>query len=120
MYDRSELALEVLSEFQRADERLVTVSHEDVITYFMYAETDIALYLNTKLPLPDEFIPKIKELAKLKITGDHLASNQLKARSYQEGEISESETYLTADDIKSRESILLSSLNTYRRCRIVT
>lgn len=120
MYDKRDLACQVLIELQSTDERFGAVSHDDAFSFVVYSEAEIALYLNTKLPLSDEFVPKIKELAKLKLTGEHLMSNHLKSRSYQEGEISESETYLTSADIEEREKALLSSLGVHRRCRIVT
>lgn len=120
MEDINKLTCKILTEMQTADGKYNLLSHEDVLPYVMYAQSDICLYLRTKPPLGDELVPVLCQLAKLKVAAAHISESQLKSRSYSEGEISESETFLTAEDIERREKELLSSLAPRRRCRIVT
>ncbi len=120
MYDKKQIACEILSSLQASDEKFGALSCNDALDFVVSAENDIAMYLRVPLPLENVLVPKLKELSKMKLAGEYTLTNQLKSRSYQEGEISESEAYLTPQEQKERENALLSSLKMYRRCRIVT
>ncbi len=117
MYNKDELALEILNEM-KSTEKIGALSFESVLSCLVCAEADISLYLHRPLPLEEKFLPKLKELTKLKIIS-FSGSHELKSRSYQEGEVSESETYVTSEDLMQREKAVFDSLKTYRRCRIV-
>lgn len=78
------------------------------------AEGELMLYLGVDL-LDQGFWPKVVELAALFYRRDCVSHPDLKSRSYAEGQVSESETYLSDQDYQSAVQELFAGLSRYRR-----
>lgn len=91
----------------------------DLLPFITNAEADLCIHLRISAPLGKEYTSKIVELAKIRVLKSKALSSNLKSKSYTEGSVSKSETYLTAEDFANQEKELFASLATHRRCRIV-
>ena len=80
------------------------------------AEGELLLYLGMD-SLEERFLPKAVELAALYYQRDcrELESGGLKSSSYGEGQISQSEQYLSPAEFRSGMTEILESLARYRR-----
>lgn len=80
------------------------------------AESELMLYLGVE-ELEEQFEPKLLELAALCFQRDRreLGESSLKSASYAEGQISQSESYLTPKEFRSGAQEILASLARYRR-----
>lgn len=83
------------------------------------AESALLLYLRWD-ELTAALLPKVVELAALYYRRDidGATSGALKSRSYSEGEVSQSESYLDAADYAAAEQTILDGLAKYREVRI--
>lgn len=120
MNNSVEIANRLLSQLKTTNSSFKDKTVEDVLFYVETAESDICLFLRCEKPLSEKFRGKIYELAKVRINKDMLVSSGIKSKSYSEGSVSKSETYLTAEDYAKQEDKIFSSLKPYRGCRIVT
>lgn len=80
------------------------------------AEEDILRYLNRE-ELPVYAGHLLVELACLKYLRAQTAAGGKKSESYAEGQLSQSESYLSPEELSAGESALLRSLAPYRRVR---
>ena len=119
MKESSVLAAELLSYIASNNPDSSCKTQGDVLQFIEEAESDIALYVRMD-NLPSTFESKIKALAKIRILKSQAESDRIKSKTYSEGVVSKSETYLTAADYEKQEVELFSSLNARRRCRVVT
>ena len=80
------------------------------------AESEILLYLGADT-LEEQFFPKTVELAALYFQRDRreLGESGLRSASYTEGQISQTESYLTPKELRSGAAAVLESLARYRR-----
>jgi hypothetical protein len=78
------------------------------------AEETLILYLNVT-SLPEQLWGKLVELAALYAQRQKAEQGAVKAVSYSEGEMSQSETYLTPAELQAAEAALLSALAPHRR-----
>lgn len=113
------LAVELLSHLVKHHPVSSCKTPEEVTPFIEEAKADIALHTRRD-ELPSYFESKIKKLAKIRILKVSAENDRLKNKSYSEGVVSKSETYLTIADYEKQEAELLSSLNAHRRCRVVT
>lgn len=97
--------------------RKLRISFIELEPFVIGAEADLCLHLHRSRPLGSEFDEKIVELAKIRILKSE--ASDVKNRSYSEGSVSKSETYMTAADFEAQEKAVFESLSTHRRCRIV-
>lgn len=83
------------------------------------AESALLLYLRWE-ELKDVLLSKLVELAALYYRRDTsgAASGPVKSRSYSEDKVSQSETYLSAEDYDAAEQALLTGLAKYREVRV--
>lgn len=83
------------------------------------AKRDIQLYLNCcGRDLPDALSGKVLELALVHYQGNQGNNPQavgLKSMTYSEGDVSQSVTYLTAQDVQTAKDAVLRSIAHYRR-----
>ena len=77
------------------------------------AETELLLYLNRET-LPAAMERKVLELAALYARQDLADNPSLCSTSYSEGDVKQSETYLTGKDFQSQVDDLLSSVAHWR------
>lgn len=82
------------------------------------AEQELLLYLGAE-ELEEQFFPKAVELAALYFQRDRkeLGESGLKSLSYTEGQISQTEQFLTPKELRSAAAGILDSLARYRRVR---
>lgn len=120
MENSVEIANRLLSQLKTTNSSFKDKTVEDILFYVETAESDICLFLRCDSPLPKKFHSKIYELAKIRALKDISLSAGLKNKSYSEGSVSKSETYLTAEDYEKQEDKIFSDLKPYRGCRIVT
>lgn len=80
------------------------------------AEGELLLYLGMD-ELEERFLPKVVELAALFYERDRheLERSGLKSESYAEGQISQSQTYLSLSEFRSGVAEVLESLARFRR-----
>ena len=80
------------------------------------AEGEIALYLNWERgEVCEKLTGKLVELAALFYRQDQLAEGGVTARSYSEGQVSQSERYQTPEELRGSMRELLAGLARYRR-----
>lgn len=113
------LATELLSHLKKHNILSSCTTLEEALFFIEDAKADIALHTRRD-ELPSYFEGKVKKLAKIRILKVSAEADRVKSKSYSEGVVSKSETYLTAADYEKQETELFSSLNTHRRCRVVT
>lgn len=78
------------------------------------AEAELLLYLNRE-ELPAAMQSKVVELAALFYRRDITEEPNLKAASYSEGDVSQSETYMTTAEFQTAVTELLSGIAHWRR-----
>ena len=83
------------------------------------AESALLLYLRWE-ELKETLLSKVVELAALYYRRDTsgASSGPVKSRSYSENDVSQSETYLSAEDYDAAEQALLTGLAKYREVRV--
>lgn len=83
------------------------------------AESALLLYLRWE-ELKETLLSKVVELAALYYRRDTsgTSSGPVKSRSYSEKDVSQSETYLSAEDYDAAEQALLTGLAKYREVRV--
>lgn len=87
----------------------------DELAFFLAgAEEDILRYLNREA-LPECTAHLLVELAALKYQRARSAAGLKKSESYSEGQISQSESYLSPGELRAGETALLQSLAPCRR-----
>lgn len=83
------------------------------------AESALLLYLRWEA-LTEALLSKVVELSALYYRRDTsgASSGQVKSRSYSEDKVSQSETYLSAEDYDRAEQAILTGLAKYREVRV--
>lgn len=90
-----------------------TVSDDILQDYLEEAEDTVKLYLNVKV-LDSTFASKVVQIAAILYERDN-AERSVKSESYSEGVVSESTTYLAAEDYDRQLEAVLNTLKRYRR-----
>lgn len=80
------------------------------------AEAEILLVLNVD-ELEERFFSKLVELAAVYYRQDE-ATTGVKSRSYSEGDVSQSESFLTPEEYRRQAQSILDSVRRYRQVRI--
>lgn len=78
------------------------------------AEEALLLYLNAE-ELPERFYGYLVKLAAVYYQRDAAETPDVKSASYSEGDVSQSETYLTGEEYQKQAETLLASLARYRQ-----
>lgn len=78
------------------------------------AEGELLLYLN-RVTLPQQMEGKVVELAAVYYRRDNREQTTVKAASYSEGDVSQSETYLSDQDYQNAADAVLRSVAHWRR-----
>lgn len=89
------------------------VSEDILKDYLEEAEDMVKLYLNVRV-LDGSFASKVVQIAAILYERDN-AEQSVKSESYSEGVVSESTTYLAADDYDRQLEAVLDTLKRYRR-----
>ena len=119
MRENSVLAAELLSHLTAQGIVCSNKTQDDILPFIEEAKADIAFHIRYN-ELPSYFEGKVKQLAKIRIQKSFAEKDRIKSKSYSEGSVSKSETYLTSADYEQQETALFASINTSRRCRVVT
>ncbi len=101
--------LERVLHLEDPDEDVIVLLEDELCD----AEGELLLYLGVR-ELDEVIMPKVVELAAVFYRRDCTEHMGLKSGSYAEGQLSQSETYMTAEDYRNAVQEIVSDLARYR------